>query len=146
MNAAELRPGDTVRFKNGGLWRGSLVPASGDADAPVTYTSFGQGPKPRILGSLPRSRTEDWVQVRENVWATLPYDVQLQSLPTATRSIADPLDVDVGNIIFDDGVVCGWKKWSLDELSKPYDYYYERTVAAGLSLPRGRPCLATPEH
>ena len=125
VNAAELKPGDAVRFKSGGVWRGSLVPASGDADAPITYTSFGQGPKPRILGSLPRSRTEDWVQVRENVWATLPQDIQLQSAP---RNITDPLTVDVGNIIFDDGGVCGWKKWSLDDLSKPYDYYYERTA------------------
>ena len=74
VNSAEFRPGDTVRFKSGGVWRGSLAPASGDEDAPVTYTSFGQGPKPRILGSLPRSRTEDWVQVRENVWATLPME------------------------------------------------------------------------
>ena len=52
-------------------------------------------------------------------------DVQLQSLHTATRNITDPLAVDVGNIIFDDGVICGWKKWSLDDLSKPYDYYYD---------------------
>ena len=39
VNAAELRPGDVVRFKRGGLWRGSLVPRSGEPGAPVTYTS-----------------------------------------------------------------------------------------------------------
>ena len=77
VNAAELKPGDTVRFKSGGVWRGSLVPASGDEGAPVTYTSFGQGPKPLILGSLPRNRPEDWVQVRENIWATLPMEYRL---------------------------------------------------------------------
>jgi hypothetical protein len=268
VNTAELKPGDTVRFKSGGLWRGSLVPASGDEGAPVTYTSFGQGPKPVILGSLPRNRTEDWVPVRDNIWATLPmeyqlgeplldlrgsrwnhhqeagarielahvddtagsfvritaadsgsasnhlqlwgpelsvekdaclllrfrarsskpfrfpgaeimqsgspwtryakagpadrpvgadwdtyqvvfevsqsaetgrlhislggllpagavFDFQPLSLQAATPSIADPLSVDVGNLIFDGGAVCGWKKWSLDDLSKPYDYYYD---------------------
>ncbi len=26
---------------------------------------------------------------------------------------------------FDQGAVCGWKKWSLDELVRPYDYYYD---------------------
>jgi len=268
VNAAELKPGDTVRFRCGGLWRGSLVPASGDEDAPVSYTSFGQGPKPQILGSLPRNRAEDWVQVRENLWATLPmeyrlgdevldlhggkwsrhqeegasvelthvedaagaivrlactasgsasnhvqlwgpelpvekgacllltfrarsskpfrfpsigllqgvapwkrfaksgspnhpvgadwetyqavfdvlessdsgrlhislggllpagavFEFQPQSVRHATPNVADPLTVDVGNIIFDGGAVCGWKKWSLDDLTKPYDYYYD---------------------
>jgi hypothetical protein len=35
------------------------------------------------------------------------------------------LDVDVGNIIFDHGKVCGWKKWSVESLDKSYDYYYD---------------------
>jgi hypothetical protein len=270
VNAAELKPGDTVRFKCGGTWRGSLVPASGDEGAPVTYTSFAQGPKPLLLGSRPRNRPEDWVQVRgkNNLWATLPleyrldqqlldlrdgrwnqhqeagarvtlaavedpagtilrlvctgsgsasnhvqlwgpalpveqgacllltfrarcskpfrfpgvgilqgnspwtrfaksgpadrpvgtewdtyrvalevlesakagrlhlslggvlpadaiFEFQPQSLHAATPNVADPLAVDVGNIIFDGGVRCGWKKWSLDALTKPYDYYYD---------------------
>ena len=268
VNTADLAPGDTVRFQCGGVWRGSLVPASGDQNAPVTYTSYGEGPKPLILGSLPRSRPEDWAHVRENIWATLPmeyrpgervldlresqwgrhqeaganvsvaeeeapdgrfirfscansgkssnhvqvwgpelavekgtclritfrarsskpfrlpgmsirqpgspwtgfgtagpvdreiglewgvyevvfdvsesseagrlhvnlggilpegavFDFQPQSLDAVTPSVADPLAVDVGNVIFDHGKVCGWKKWSLDELEKPYDYYYD---------------------
>lgn len=268
VNAAELKPGDTVRFKCGGTWRGSLVPASGERDAPVTYTSFGKGDKPRILGSVPRGRPEDWVPVSAKVWATLPmeyrpgrklldlragtwsrhqeggarvdlshvadpggrivrltsagsgtasnhvqfwgpevpvekgthlmltfrarcskpfrfpgvsvlsggppwmrfaksgptaqplgpewtpcrlamevsqsggagrlhvglggrlpagavFEFQPESLDTVTPSIADPLVVDVGNLIFDGGAVCGWKKWSIDDLKKPYDYYYD---------------------
>jgi len=237
VNAADLRPGDTVRFQRGGVWRGSLLPASGDENAPVTYTSYGHGPKPLILGSLPRSRPEDWVHERENIWATLPmeyrlgkqvldlrnskwsyhqeagarvsvaekeapegrtvtiactdsgrasnhvqvwgpelaveqgtcllmtfrarssrafrfprisicqgtspwtgfgtagpvdpagavFDFQPQSLHAATASVADPLSVDVGNIIFDHGSICGWKKWSVSTLQKPYDYYYDGT-------------------
>ena len=269
VEAAELRPGDTVCFRCGGAWRGSLTPASGDEGAPVTYTSFGEGPKPLILGSRPRNRAEDWVQVADHLWATLPMeyqrqrqvadlrkytwgrhqeagaqvavkhvddpagrvvqlactqsgersnhvqlwgpevpvekgqylvftfrarctkpfcfpgleiingrapwtgfarstpanrsigpdwdtyevvlkasatsptgrmhvslggvlpagavlDFQPQSLHVATPNIADPLTVDVGNIIFDGGAVCGWKKWSVEDLTKPYDYYYDR--------------------
>ena len=268
VNAAALQPGDTVRFRKGGLWRGSLIPASGDEGAPVTYTSYGEGPKPRILGSLPRNRREDWVQVGENLWATLPmeyrrderlldlrdsrwrhhqeagarvelehaeapdgtilrvasagsgsasnhvqlwgpaveieegawlvlsfrarsstpfqfpgvailrgaapwtafarsgpaehavgaewksfevalrasrssedgrlhlslggrlpagttFEFQPQALHAATPNIADPLDADVGNIIFDGGTVCGWKKWSIDDLVRPYDFFYD---------------------
>jgi len=268
VNTADLKPGDTVRFKCGGVWRGSLVPASGDENAPITYATYGEGPKPLILGSLPRNRPEDWAKVQENIWATLPmehrlgeqildlrqsewgrhqeagadvsaatedaedgriirltcqnsgqasnhvqiwgpglavekgaclqltfrarsskpfrfppmsilqggspwtrfgtaraldrdigpqwevfkvifeisytadagklhinlggilpadtvFEFQLQSLHVVTPNIADPLSVDVGNVIFDHGEVCGWKKWSLDELKKPYDYYYD---------------------
>jgi hypothetical protein len=111
VNSADLRPGDTVRFKRGGTWRGSLVPVSGSEVAPVTYTTYGNGPKPHILGSLPRSRLEDWVQVDENIWAT--------------ANITDPLTVDVGNSIFDHGKKCGWKKWTKEDLENPYDYSYD---------------------
>lgn len=268
VNAAELASGDTIRFRRGGQWRGSLIPVSGREGAPVTYTAYGEGPKPRLLGSVARNRLEDWVPIRDNLWATLPQEfqagaeildlrnsrwtrhqeagarVELQhvqdpagtfvqltchesgtagnhvqlwgpdlaleqgdwllltfrarstrpfrfpgigilesrapwtryarsgptadqvqgswqtfslafqaeqdtpvgrlhinlggTLPTgavfefqplrleaATPRILDPLCVDVGNIIFDQGAVCGWKKWSLDELVRPYDYYYD---------------------
>ncbi len=121
VNAAPLRPGDTVRFRRGGRWRGSLVPVSGDETSPVTYTSFGEGEKPLMLGSLPRSRPQDWVQVSEKIWATLPMEYQV------SPPVANAILVDVGNIIFDEGAVCGWKKWSLDSLKKPYDYFYERS-------------------
>jgi hypothetical protein len=268
VNSAELAPGDTVRFRRGGSWRGSLIPVSGNEAAAVTYTSYGDGPKPLILGSLSRNQTEDWVQVDENLWATLPqeyrcgepildlrggtwrhhqeagariglshvedpdgtivriacessgsasnhvqlwgpeltveqnawllltfrarsskafrfpgvgilqgtspwtryarsgptegsvdaqwntfevafqvaqsadsgrlhinlggvlpadavFEFQPQSLHAATPAIADPLSADVGNIIFDGGAVCGWKKWSVEDLTRPYDYYYD---------------------
>jgi len=115
VNTAELKPGDIVRFKCGGVWRGSLEPVSGDEQAPVTYTSYGEGPKPLILGSRPRSRPEDWGKIDENTWATHPRE----------GAVADPLSVDVGNLIFDHGAKCGWKKWSVADLEEPYDYYYD---------------------
>ena len=267
VNDAELEPGDTVRFKRGGLWRGFLRPQSGTQHAPITYTSFGDGAKPLILGSKSRNRPEDWLELPDNLWATPPMDyhegerllslehgtwrhhqeagakvtlthersegktvvrvvstqsgqranhVQLwgptvscedathlplrfrarcslpfrlpgmeimlsqrpwtrlasaaagaaitpewqdfeaifqvpappiegrlhlnlggflpkdavfefqpKSLHVTTPTIADPLDVDVGNIIFDHGNTCGWKKWSIESLEHPGDYYYE---------------------
>lgn len=268
VNGADLKPGDMIRFRCGGVWRGSLVPASGASGAPITYTFYGEGSKPLILGSLARNRPEDWVQVGDKLWATPPMEYRLheqlldlrtatwrhhqeggakveltqvddpagrivrvassgsgtasnhlqlwgpelkadqgaclvlsfrarcmqpvrfpgvgillggapytrfaaarpsattltpdweayqavvqmsqsteagrlhvalggllpagavlefqpQGLHLATPSIADPLSVDVGNIIFDGGAVCGWKKWSRDDLTQPYDYYYD---------------------
>ncbi len=272
VNSAELKPGDTVRFQCGGVWRGTLEPVSGDDSAPVTYTSYGEGPKPLLLGSVPRDLPEDWVKARDTVWATLPMEysqgeqildlrqsawrqhqeagatVKLNTenkdegrtvrftcgnsgtarnhvqvwgpslpvkkgaslamtfrarstkpfaMPTMSlrqagspwtayaqsnlgretvgpewcdfkatfsasgtseaacihmflgsvlpegavfefkplavhaveANIPDPLSVDVGNIIFDHGKTCGWKKWSAEDLKKPYDYYYEGTTS-----------------
>ena len=72
VNAAPLVGGDVVRFRRGGLWRGSLVPKSGEEGRPVTYTTYGTGRKPIIQQSVDRSKPEDWVEVRKGLWATLP--------------------------------------------------------------------------
>lgn len=72
VNQASLIPGDKVLFKRGGLWRGQLVPRSGAPGKPVTYSAYGEGEKPVIQGSIDRSRTGDWVQVKPGIWATLP--------------------------------------------------------------------------
>ena len=269
VNAVELSPGDTVRFKRDGVWRGSLQPKSGDETAPVTYTFYGEGEKPLLLGSVPRDRAEDWEQVAPNVWTThkpeyrdartlmdcrrarwhyhrehgadpemvkqtaedgpiyrftcrnngtksnhiqvwgdfpgwetigdavclefrfrarstkpftttplrvrrgrrpwtiygtgsrfsvgigwrdhavrldvvsrgelprlhfslgglLPPGAVFEFQPLEVTSVEcsqpDPLSVDVGNIIFDHGKACGWKKWSADTLEKPLDYFYD---------------------
>ena len=267
VNSAELKPGDTVRFRCDGTWRGTLRPASGDESGPITYTSHGQGDKPLLLGSRPRSRPEDWVQAGDQLWATLPQtytageelfdlhgstwshhqeagakvklshekaddettvriacensgqksnhvqlwgpvvpvekgaclqltfrarcsipfelrsvellksgspwtryassavqreistewqeikivltagqsasdgrlhmslggalpegavlELQPIRIDAVTPSVPDPLDVDVGNLLFDGGAVCGWKKWSIESLENPYDYYYD---------------------
>ncbi len=41
-----LKPGDGVFFERGGLWRGELRCSAG-----VTYSAYGEGPKPRIISS-----------------------------------------------------------------------------------------------
>lgn len=53
------------------------------------------------------------------------FEFRPRSLHAVTPRIADPLSVDVGNIIFDHGEICGWRRWSIDELETPYDYYYD---------------------
>ena len=271
VNRAELGQGDTVRFKRGGAWRGTLVPVSGVEGWPVTYAAYGTGDKPLLLGSAPRHASSDWVKAGDRVWATRqriwipkhvildlrrsdwhchrendarisarmqdtgpgrrlvidcqasgtrgnyiqawgpaidwdavgPFSAMLlrfrarSSIPfrmgavRATRSSQPwttyaaspvggtmvetqwrtfevqlnvrsrgekahlhlslgglipthatfdfsplelvaiessqehPLDVDVGNIIFDRGQRCGWKRWGLEDVKRPYDYYYD---------------------
>ena len=271
VNRAELRPGDTVRFKRGCSWRGSLVPVSGAEGRPVTYAAYGEGGKPLLLGSAPRHKRSDWVKTGDNVWATrkrtwtprhriahlaqgewnchrensarvstrmqkteagrhlvitcqapgtrsnhvqawgpavdwdavgphpamlfrfrarstvpfklgsirairsgppwttyaagpmegpmvesdwrsfetrltvrsrgerarlhlalggrIPagatFELAAMELVALDSSQEQPLDVDVGNIIFDHGRHCGWKRWSLEDVKRPYDYFYD---------------------
>ena len=46
LNREKLAPGTYVLFERGGLYRGCVNAKSG-----VTYTAYGQGPKPAIYGS-----------------------------------------------------------------------------------------------
>lgn len=53
---ADLQYGDIVYFERGGTWYGKLVMRSG-----VTYSAYGDGPKPVISGSVPdASESESW--------------------------------------------------------------------------------------
>jgi hypothetical protein len=70
VNGAALQPGDTVRFKRGGVWRGTLLPRSGTEGAPITYSAYGEGEKPLLLGSVAKDEPADWEKTGENVWAT----------------------------------------------------------------------------
>ncbi len=72
VNEADLQPGDTVRFKCGGQWRGQLRPRSGEEGKPVTYTFYGDGEKPSLLGSVPLNELSDWQPAPEQsgVWVT----------------------------------------------------------------------------
>ncbi|MCE5236881.1 hypothetical protein LLH23_00130 [bacterium] len=70
VSKAPLQPGDTVLFRRGGLWRGSLRPRSGAEGAPVTYGAYGQGPKPLFLGSVSRNDPADWRQEAGGCWST----------------------------------------------------------------------------
>jgi hypothetical protein len=67
-NAQELHAGDAVLFRSGDEWREQLViDWSGTSEAYVTFAAYGEGPKPRILGS---NRAADWTAVdgHPNVW------------------------------------------------------------------------------
>ena len=70
VNKAKLAPGDKVLFKRGGLWRGTLFPASGEPGKPVTYSWYGTGPKPILQNSSDRSRPEDWFEESPGLWST----------------------------------------------------------------------------
>ena len=70
VNGARIAPGDRVLFKRGGLWRGTLRPASGEKGSPVTYSWYGKGPKPILEQSVDRSKPEDWTEESPGIWTT----------------------------------------------------------------------------
>ncbi|MEW6358361.1 MAG: right-handed parallel beta-helix repeat-containing protein [Planctomycetota bacterium] len=271
VNRHAFAPGDVIRLRRGDCWREQLIPHSGEEGRPVTYTSYGEGEKPLLLGSVDRSKPSDWTKTGENVWATGkptwtprhvimdlrrtdwrchqendakistrmteseagralviecqasgsrsnyiqawgpeidrakvgdfgfmllrfrarctrpfrtgPIRVLRSSPPWTTHAAGGPvgpeigtewrdyeerlrihstgeaarlhislggflpkdavfefqpvelvalecsekrlLDVDVGNIIFDHGKVCGWKRWKIEDVKRPYDYFYD---------------------
>ena len=120
VNAANFRPGDVVRFARGGLWRGALLPKSGAAGAPITYTCYGSDnlPKPRFYGSAPLNRSADWVKVETKLWRT--------SSPVNEAPASMPLGVEleVGNLIFD-GVQAGFRCWSKEELKTEGNFWFD---------------------
>ena len=113
VNAAKLGPGDTVRFRRGGLWRGSLVPHSGAEGRPVTYTTYGEGPKPILQNSVDRSRPEDWVEDGKGFWSTRR---------------ENPIPIDVGIFIVNHGERWGVKKWKNPEWEVPKTAKWQKSV------------------
>ncbi|MBV8251366.1 MAG: right-handed parallel beta-helix repeat-containing protein [Chitinophaga sp.] len=52
VNAVTFHPGDSVLFKRGGSWTGTLViKSSGTSDARITFGAYGDGEKPQIIGN-----------------------------------------------------------------------------------------------
>ncbi|HEX3045203.1 MAG TPA: hypothetical protein VHY08_10630 [Bacillota bacterium] len=70
VNNTRLAPGDRVLFKRGGVWRGNLVPQSGDEKQYITYGAHGEGTKPLLIGSIVKNREIDWIDLGNHLWGT----------------------------------------------------------------------------
>ena len=128
VNAHAYAPGDVVRFRRGDAWRGQLRPRSGEPGAPVTYSAYGDGPKPLLLGSVNMSRVEDWEHEGGNIWRTRPArSVGPDLLPNVSLTEVEGhvLFADVGNIIFDHEASCGVKVWNEADLDTQGEYWYD---------------------
>ena len=61
-----FQPGDSVLFQRGDTWRETLyVTSSGSSTDQVTFSAYGTGALPRILGS---ELAMGWSQVAPNIW------------------------------------------------------------------------------
>lgn len=72
VNGHAFAPGDIIRLKRGDSWREALIPCSGSEDGFVTYSAYGEGDKPLLIGSVDKSSPEDWVDEGGGIWGTRP--------------------------------------------------------------------------
>lgn len=83
-------PGDTILFKRGQIFRGCLHPRKY-----VTYSAYGEGPKPIFCNSIDASDPNDWVKTdAENVWMFKPMIAFVK---------------DVGSVVINGGQLWGIK-------------------------------------
>lgn len=68
VNTSTFAPGDSILFKRGESFRGNLVPCSGSPSGYITYSAYGTGNKPKLLGAYERSSPSDWTDQGENIW------------------------------------------------------------------------------
>ena len=119
INSFAFSPGDNIYFKRGHTFRGVfIVSTSGNADSWITYSAYGTGAKPKILGSKDMSSTNDWVLYSNNVWKT-------------KSTIGDgrvSWKIDVGNLIFNNETGWGIKKETFEELTAQGTYYLNTLV------------------
>lgn len=102
VNDATLGFADTVMFRCGDVFRGSLIPQSGRAEQPIVYMSYGEGHKPVLEPSFDASTEEDWVKVGRKLWKC--------EKPSAN---------ELGNVIFNHGNSgCGYKVDRPDQLGR----------------------------
>ena len=120
-----LLPGDTILFKRGTVQRDVLEMTEGERDAPITYGAYGEGEKPRFLGSANITDAQAWTEEQPNIWR---YQREIPG--------------EVCNVIFNGGESCGNLSWTPEELAKQGDWHYtqigkndSREEAAILRIP-----------
>ncbi len=106
VNSLKLNPGDKVLFECDSIFRGHLIPQSGEEFNAVIYDSYGEGEQPVIVGSV-----------------SIFDDVVLEKLQDDIYGIY--AEYDVGNIIINDGEIFGSKKFKIEDLINPLDYFYD---------------------
>ena len=102
-----VKAGDIILFKRGNTWRNQQIhPVGGSSGAYTTYSAYGNGAKPLILGSL--AANSGWTNVSGNIWQTTGWPR------------------DVGNIIFNNEGSVGHKIMSASpELNAQGQFWYD---------------------
>lgn len=116
INSLQLEEGDGVFFRRGDLFRGQLSIQNG-----VTFSSYGEGEKPRLYNSIDASSPEDWTETRyKNIW-------EYTGIVKSSN--------DIGNIIFNGGEAWGIKISRQTDYTRQYQGLvyngYESFISSG---------------
>ena len=95
LENSALSAGDTVLFECGSLFRQSVKLVSG-----VTYSSYGEGDKPKFYGSIDASNPADWEALGEDLYRFKQFIVWHN---------------DIGNLVLDGGRAWGIKIQKCDD-------------------------------
>ncbi|MEI8288401.1 MAG: hypothetical protein WCH99_02920 [Verrucomicrobiota bacterium] len=129
-----------LHFRARGSQPVTLSPA-GVIKAAAPYTPYGHdiGVAPSIGTEwrdltvyLQIDRTAADARINFSLGTLLPAGSELWFQPGKVCEVPgspqQPLDVDVGNLIFDQGRSCGVKKWRRDDLQHNGDYFYDQAA------------------
>lgn len=114
VNSETFSPGDIIAFRRGDTFRGYIdKQENGSSGLYITYTAYGSGLKPMILGSENRSGMANWALYSTNIWRT-------------SSIIANPgYENDIANLVFNADTSCGVKKTSLFDCTLQGEWYYD---------------------
>lgn len=121
VNAKAFQPGDQILFKKGELWREELKPrTSGTSTKPTTFSTYGAGNKPIILGSEEaRGIDSDWSS------AGAPFDSHVYKRSWAIELGAFDGNPNWGSVIFNQSKVGKNTKRTNSLPAAEYDFYYD---------------------
>lgn len=129
LNEIELNPGDQVLFNRGDLFRGYPQIFGGSETAWIRYSSYGEGEKPIITGSVDVGDEELWVRSNEtNIWHS--------TIQSATYEVGA---LYLGSETF------GSKKWEEGELKSSGDFYFNNSDDYVYIYSEGNPALVFDE-
>ena len=92
VNSFLFQAGDSILFKRDNLWRGQLIPQSGNSGNCIYYGAYDSGEKPIFLGSVNLADSSFWVNTGGNIWSTAT------ATTTSGEKILNPsFDIDAAN-------------------------------------------------
>jgi hypothetical protein len=118
VNTAGIKDGDTVLFKCGDTFYGSIQLSN--FTSPVTLSSYGVGDKPKITAYKIANDPSSWVQHSTNVWKINLTDT------TKFTGNTNSTDANVGFLRLD-GVIYGDRKFNLTDLASDWQFYCDGT-------------------
>jgi hypothetical protein len=122
VNSTTFAPGDTICFNKGDTFRGLLsVTASGTSGSKITYTSYGTGNRPKILGSV---KGIGWENQGGNIWKSATSVTNPDTYSFYTRGSSDVGGVEVFFENTDGTVSWGIYKSTTASLTAEYNWCY----------------------